>query len=247
MRLLPGLFVIILMTSCGDMTEEYWLEEDGSGRAEFTMDMSGMMDFLIETITPDSVKEKKLKEPEVFDSTVTISKFVPDSLMGEYADRLSRVNLRFWGEAPNNFNATLGISFSSVSDYRTTIESLGELKDQLRDSTQQRTRRMIENLASFADKELQWEKGRFFRKGVTKAEMDAEAGEELNLDDPDERALMEEMLGESKLITIVHLPKKVCKVRPKTASKNRNDVEWSMPMIEMFENGVPDLTVKYKK
>ena len=241
-------FLALLLSSCGDMTEEYWLEEDGSGRAEFTMDLEPIIDFM-EMMMPDSIVGEGLdtRPQEEIDSTIRLSDFLRDSIIEKFEAELKQIDINVHGIAPKSLKITMGIDFNSVEQYRETIDKLNQIKESIKDSTHAKTKRVIANLASYADKELIWKPGLFIRKGVTLEEMKAEAGEDINFDSPEEKELMMEIMGESRLITIVHLPKKVCKVKPKNSLKERSKIVWSMSMTDMFEMGIPDVEVKYKK
>ncbi|MEQ8704779.1 MAG: hypothetical protein RIC19_12710 [Phaeodactylibacter sp.] len=58
-----ALSVVVFLTSCSSNEEELWIEADGSGRYESTMDLSGVYPFLLMGLNSESEEEGEEKDP----------------------------------------------------------------------------------------------------------------------------------------------------------------------------------------
>ena len=59
--------LLLMLTSCSDITEEVWIQADGSGRQEYQFDLSSMYPFIgmslennpaLQSDRPDTLSEK---------------------------------------------------------------------------------------------------------------------------------------------------------------------------------------------
>lgn len=237
--------VVALTWSCGTITEEISINEDGSGEYKAYSDLIpsmkkmtlGMVKMFAET---DSVKKNMSEEellksledeiwkdfPDEVDSTFTNDDMVPDSIKNDPAKKKildKMVGFMQGGKSKGYMNVGISYKFSDFKDLEEFLKIL--------ETSQKKKSGLNENMADFARAETEvdytFSKGKFSRKTKILNKPDIEESQ---------MSMIQMMMGDSKIKTIIHLPKNVKKVKGDNIIENKGKTV-------VFEHSLMDMVM----
>ncbi len=258
-NIIIGIIVVCGLSSCGDIQEEMWLEKDGSGKLEYTIDLSEALPMLQMMMAMDTTQDAgggdivgKLFEEmgtDDIDSTMNFYEVAPDSIKDgsgnltlEEVEDLKKIDMTVKAnKASEQMLIKIGVDFTSFAE----IDRLFSLMDKS-DGGDENMAMMGE---MFGDNDF-GENYLFDSKGFTKSagEEDAELGDMMDDASEEDMGMMEMMFGESKYVSIYHFPYKVKSAEGTNVKIDGNTVVSKVPFMEMMEDQQKAaLSVKFKK
>lgn len=238
---LTNCILAILMTlfiaSCA-ITEELWIEKNGSGKYEMLMDMGQVYPMIAMMDTTGSMDDVEAQDTTIFFSAFAES----DSFDLSALDRpelLEKVSVRIKMD-PTESEMMFGMitEFDYLEEIREIYEQVSKIQN-LKKAKDENPASM-ENILDLAKEEgvgFSWKKGKLSRTPQT---MDDEELKEMGSEDmdPEEMAMMKSMFGNMEMKTIVHLPGKVKKVSdPNAKIVDKKTVIFTYDLFEIMEKG----------
>lgn len=240
--------------SCDNMTEEIYLNEDGSGTYEFYTDMIPSMvnmmtmfagmDSTMAAMSPKDLElAVKTKVWEDFPSEVDSIMPQEQEFLDKYSSDPKKLALAknmegfmFGGKARGYLNTGMRGKFDNISE-------LNLLMEMMADNASEDNPQAKGAFDQFGDKKPSFGmKKRCFERKVTTVESEDTGTEEEDMDG------MKEMLGDAKYITKIHLPKNVKSVSgDHMIKKTDRIVIFEYPLIDMMEGNIDlDFKIKFK-
>lgn len=253
-RILLLLIVVIGLSSCGStFVEEIYLNNNGSGKYQFEMDLSPLMASLKSFgngLGGDSTKTDKLNKITKMkkDTSFTAYGIIPDSLRHFVTKpellKKFKIDIKS-NDEKNEFVTTVKIDYKNVADISETYR---EFFSVFAKSTKNdpKLKKFQDAFKNFSGGEWRWEKG-ILSKTSYKMPTD-----ELDAMDPKEKeqsmAMAKMILAGTKHKLVIHLPKKAKNVSDKNAIVEGKTITIETPILDMLEKKeFPELRIKYKK
>jgi len=229
-KLFPRLLILLLLSGCVGITEEIYLNEDGSGKYMVYSDMistsrsmmMSMMSGMYPDASPDSLREivdNKIWQqfPSEIDSVIDMSSRIPDSVKNDPANKkyLDRLEMFMKGSRKEGYlNSGMKFSFKNMDD----LEKFQEFLEKTQNADQGQ---MPSTSVKYSLKN-----NTFSRKTMIE--------EDLDMNDST-MAAMGAMLAESKWKLIIHLPQKAKKVTTEQlVGKVGNDVVYEYDLLKLL-------------
>lgn len=242
------LIVVAFATSgCFEVLEDVYVNKDGTGKYQLTMDMSDLFaDPFMGEIMKQSMKEEGGLETLEIDSIISVADMqeggLPASLTAKDRKVLDKTEIRMRiSETESIGKLVISFPFQSMdelNDFQTAFAKLDT------EGGQQGGMMGMMSSTPSSGKSTWSMNGRAISRVVDQA--DAAAA----LEDLDQETLdmMKMMMAESNFTTTYHLPGKVQSCNIKNAKVNGNEVVVSYGFLEIMEDK-PDTggTIKFKK
>jgi|GEM_PF-3213906 len=249
-RFLSLIFISALITSCA-VTEEIWVEKQGSGRYELTMEMGGMMGFLS---MMDTVERDEPLMSEVIDSSFTFASMFEDNDTIDLSilsrpELLDKVKLGMKMDQENEImDISIIIDFDSFEEADEIMREVAKLQALKEGEESSANPASPESVLGMLDEEglgISWSKGRLIRE---QQEMDAEDMKEFGEMEEGEMQMVKSMLNGMDFTTIVHLPGKVKQVSdPEGVIIDKNTVQFTYSLSDIMKSGkYGGFEIKYK-
>jgi len=298
----------LFLVSC-KMETEVWINEDGSGKQQFTMDMSGMggmasmfedaidedseiIEEKLEENIEEHLNEEKLmeiieaepeegvldvlKEPftegesddiglsDIFKNPMSLGEvdttMIVYDILSESARQIPDAELTkntymsIQNKGEDEMNFTMGLSYDSKEDFEKTLTAFSAaMAAESKDKGDERDAGGYANkMQGFFnhDHTVDYKKGIVI---IPEQEIDDDMSEglggdeDINLDDPQEKAMFEMMFGSSGITSIYHLPGEVEFSNDRNAKIEGNTITFFTSMMDLMEMEVtPKRIIKYK-
>ncbi len=253
-KLLILLIVVVGLSSCGStFVEEIHLNKNGSGKYEFTMDLSPLMTSLKglgKTIGADSTKQQKLDKVTKLakDTSFTAYGIIPDSLHHFISkpELLKKLNISVKSnEEEETFITRIMMDYDNIANVSDAFKEFATViaKSENSDPSFEKIQNALRKMTSAG---WRWRKGNLTRAARS---LNNDMTNELKGDEKKQAMAMAKMIlaGTSHKL-IIHLPKKVKSVSYDNAIIKGNTVTIETPILDMLEQKeVPELKIKYKK
>ena len=250
-----AVMALTFLTSCSEMTEEIFVNEDGSGEYLIYTDMLGTMRNTMiqmdEMMTPDSIRNNETEEeklarieeriwqdfPESVDSVMDISDRVDPEELSAESKALMEKTIMFMkgGKEEGQIKMGLKFNFADLNDLNNFLVEMAENQ-----------KKNPQSQGMFAggepgDSKMEFEMS---KKKFSRAHTILKKPEI-----PSEQLAMVQMMMKGKIRTIVHLPKKVKKVKgDHFVSKDGKTVVFEYDLMDYVKGDLEgDFEIKMKK
>jgi len=252
---------LFLLSSCS-MKEEIWLEKDGSGKLEITMDMSEMMGnagamfgAMLPSENDDSNMMPKFDEnAEATDSSFTFLSTLPDSIKDglEKPEDFERMQMRMVSNPKEKeMEFKMAFDFESFTDLDYLFKRFKDLGEAA--GNDQNSNMMLQsmNQDSYADNYILSKKS-FTRKSmkIDTDQFKEMTGDMEDFDPEDEKTqmMLKMFFGNATFSTVYHFPKSIKSVNIKNAEVDGKTVSVRYPFLEYMESGnLEKMEVKFKR
>lgn len=251
----------MFLCSCGDMTEELYLEKDGSGKWEYKMDlgstiemismMGGMMGDSTQQVNPDDLW-KELGSEKI-DTMINMgASMTPEQLAKlEHPEYLDKIKINLKGDkSEKSLFFNMAFDFDSFEQLDAIFKEMEKMSEE---SPQDQAAMMGQATNFFTGGGVaeiySFDKKKFVKKAVEKADEGLnDLFGEMGAGGDDISGMMEMFMGGNKVTTIYHFPHKVKSVSNEDAKIDGNTVTIKQDFKEYLEKGNSEqLTVKFKK
>jgi hypothetical protein len=249
-----GIILSLLLTSCGDITQEMWLKEDGSGELHFAYDVSQMLS-LYHIMSDMSQNTEENKEDIVsqlmdeigahsgsLDSTISFFDLMPEE-RGKFENPGNLKNIRLnvkANRADSSVYLKVMIAFESFDQLDELVNMLGD------DGSQDIKLSPTEQLPDFS-RYFSLSRKSFKIKTYSLVEIiNGEPAEEIDSGSMD--ISPEQLMETGNLINIFHFPYRVKSCSNKNAEVHGNTVSIIRPLSEIAKmKEYTGWIVKFKK
>jgi hypothetical protein len=240
--------VLALATSgCFEMLEDIYLNSDGSGKYQITMDMSGMFDdpFMGEMMKNSMMEQTGSDELEI-DSLISFSELSPGGLPPTLTDNdrelIGRTEIRMrMSDKEKIGTIVFSFPFNNMDELNSFQEAFGRIQEE---GGQGGMGSLLGSGMTNGAKTNWSLSGRTLNRDVDTAA----AAEELEEMDDETMEMMKMFMAESTFTTVYHLPGKVKKCTIPGAAVEGKTVTLSYNMLDAMEEQ-PETggTIKFKK
>lgn len=247
---LTCLLLAVFTTGCFEMLEDIYLNADGSGKYQITIDMSGMFsDPFMGEMMKQGMKEETGSEALEIDSLISFTDMQEGGLPPTLTDKdraiLEKTEMRMrMSESEQIGKITITFPFSNFNELNEFNETFSKLNDT--DAQGGMGGLMGGGGSAFTGSESLWDlSGRTLTRKVTTSDPDElieEMGGEEMMD------MVKMMMSESTFTTTYHLPGRVKKSSIPNAEVDGKNVVVSYKFLDLLEE-TPDTggTIKFKK
>ncbi|MEL6836904.1 MAG: hypothetical protein AAFY48_14395 [Bacteroidota bacterium] len=248
---LTCLALALLTTGCFEMLEDLYVNADGSGKYQITIDMSGMFsDPFMGEMMKQGLQEETGGESLEIDSLLTFTDLsdgeLPPSLTDKDRDILNRTELRMqMSESEEIGKFTISFPFASFDELNEFNKTLAKMNEEGGQGGGMSG--LMSGSTGFTGNESLWDlSGRTLtRKVITSdpAELMEEMGGEEMMD------MVKMMMADATFTSTYHLPGRVKKCTIPNAEVDGKNVSVSYNFLDAFEDEVPETggTIKFKK
>lgn len=256
----------LFLTSCGDMTEEVHLEKDGSGKWEYTMDMSqtlqmmsmfgGMMEGNedmgdIPEMNADELW-RNLGEGEI-DTTFNFRENIDAAQLEklDHPEYLDNIKVNMTGNSDDqSLFLNMAFDFDSFEQLDAMFKEMEKIsenapEDEAAMMSQMPTMFMGGNISEL----YFFDKKKFIKKASDAAglNMDSMLGE-MGSEGQEMAGMMDMFFSDNEVTTIYHFPHKITSVSDDNAKVDGNTVTIVRDFKDYLENAnKEELTIKFKK
>ena len=246
---LTCLVLALLTTGCFEMLEDLYLNADGSGKYQITIDMSSMFsDPFMGEMMKQGLKEETGEESLEIDSLLSFTDLsdggLPPTLTDRDRDILGRTEMRLrMSESEQIGKITIAFPFNDfdeLNEFNKTFAKMSEEGDQGGMSG------LMGGSTGFTGSESLWDlSGRTLTRQVISADPD-ELVEQMGGEEMMDMVKM--MMSEATFTSTYHLPGRVKKCSIPNAEVDGKNVSVSYNFLDVFEE-VPETggTIKFKK
>ncbi len=231
------LIASIIISSC-TITEEVWIEKNGSGRYQMQMDLGQMLPMIAMMDTTGGLDDVETKDTVIHFSAFSEADSFDLSEV-ERPELLEKVSVRI---KMNMDNSEMIMSLATDFDYLEQIteifQQVSKIKNLKKEKSDNPT--SMDNILDLANEDgigMTWRKGKLSRTEQTMDNDDMKklGGSEM---DEGEMAMMESMFGGMEYKTIVHLPGKIKKVSdPNAVIEGKKTVIFTYDLAEILKKG----------
>ena len=245
---LTCLVLALLTTGCFEMLEDIYLNADGSGKYQITIDMSDMFsDPFMGEMMKQGMKEETGKETLEVDSLISFTDLqeggLPPSLTDKDRELLGRTEMRMrMSESEQIGKITITFPFTNFNE----LNSFNETFAKLNDSEDQGGMSGLMSGSAFTGSETLWDlSGRTLTRKVITSDPDelieAMGGEEM-------MDMVKMMMAGASLTTTYHMPGRIKKCSIPNAEVDGKNAVVSYNFLDMLEE-TPETggTIKFKK
>lgn len=246
---LTCLLLAVITTGCFEMLEDLYLNADGSGQYQITIDMSGMFsDPFMGEMMKQSMQEQTGGEALEIDSLISFSEMqeggLPPTLTDNDRALLERTEMRMqMSESQEVGKITITFPFNDFNDLNEFNKTFSKLNEE---GGQGGMGGLMGGSGALTGNESSWGlSGRTLTRSVVTADPDAlveEMGGEEMMD------MVKMMMADATFTTTYHLPGRVKKCSIPNAEVDGKEVSVSYEFLEMLEE-TPETggTIKFKK
>lgn len=256
--LVYSIFAIVFFSSCGDVKDEMWIEQDGSGKMHYTMDLSNSIAMIqmMGSMSEDTLGGGDMDMMGSFFEEMGGENV--DTTMN-FADFGDEVNIDDPQKAKLMRNISLNLKAdkeegSAMMKMMINFDSFGQLKemfDLLGEADMEETPGGAPNIGELfggtnLGADYSFDKKKFFRAGGEMGGMGDMMGEEGGSDE--DMAMLQMMFGGATISSEYHFPYKVKSVSDPNAVVKGNTVFIEQDMMDLMKSEkVDDLEIKFKK
>ncbi len=261
-NLLYLLALVVVFSSCGDINEEMWLNADGSGKLEYSVDLSSslpMLQMMSQGIDSTQTGEggKEMMDDffatmgrEDVDSTSTFYEMAPDSIKEtvEGIEKLKKVSMNMKASAEDEIAIIkLIIDFDNFEEIDELMAMMGEMQGDGGAGGMGGMMGGMGGLDGFSFGDNQY----FTKKFYKRRPMQQDGGSMADMmgEDSEAEGMMQMMFGNSDYIQTFHFPHKVKSVNISEASiKDNNTVVIERSMLDLMKSSESkEMEVTFKK
>ena len=246
---LTCLALALLTTGCFEMLEDLYVNADGSGKYQITIDMSSMFsDPFMGDMMKQGLKEETGEESLEIDSLLSFTDMteggLPPTLTDSDRDILNRTEMRLrMSESEEIGKITITFPFKDFAELNEFNKTMAKIDDE---GGQSGMSSMMGGSTNFTGGETLWDlSGRTLTRTVSAVDPDALV-EEMGGEEMMEMAKM--MMSDATYTTTYHLPGRVKKCSIPDAEVDGKNVSVSYDFLDFFEDA-PEVggTIKFKK
>lgn len=213
----------LTLTSCFDLVEEIWINSDGSGKYEYTMDLSQVMqDDFMGGIMAQSIAEQLGEEELEIDSVLNFAKLedLPASLSGRQRELLEQLTMRMdMSQSRKTGKILISFSFKTLSE----LDEMNQLYQALTDEGVNLSGASMSPVRSM----FSLQRKKFSRTSNVEnvlADMDEEGLEMAKM-----------MMADATIKSIYHMPGKVRKTTMASADIERSTVTVTHKLLDVLD------------